>query len=108
MLTSAAACFKSASAAVFESARYVTIDYTSHTIWVAHPYKGIYRIRFDDSSHGSVKLYTAKNGLVNVNNNFIFNLFSDSKTKFNLMDMLTFNASVDMSGQEQTKPRLVN
>jgi DNA-binding CsgD family transcriptional regulator len=65
---------KSSSAALFESARYVTIDYTNHTIWVAHPYKGIYRIRFDDAFHGSVKLYTAKNGLLNVNNNFIFKI----------------------------------
>jgi len=55
----------------FESARFVTID-NRKTIWVAHPYKGIYKITLDDAGRWTVKLYSDKNGLFSVNNNFVF------------------------------------
>jgi ligand-binding sensor domain-containing protein/DNA-binding CsgD family transcriptional regulator len=53
----------------FESARYVVID--NGNIWVAHPYKGIYRIHLRDNKP-VLKKYTAKDGLTSDNANFIF------------------------------------
>lgn len=57
----------------FESARFVTID-NHKTIWVAHPYKGIYKITLDDFGKSTVKLYSDKNSLLSVNNNFVFKI----------------------------------
>ncbi|MDB5196504.1 MAG: hypothetical protein JWP88_875 [Flaviaesturariibacter sp.] len=63
---------KTAAAAIFESARFVTIDNSDHTIWVAHPYKGIYKVQFDEALKARIKLYTTKNGLFTINNNYVF------------------------------------
>ena len=62
---------KTANRINFESARFVTID-NHKTIWVAHPYKGIYKITLDDSGKATVKLYADKSGLFSINNNFVF------------------------------------
>jgi len=57
--------------AQFESARFVVID-NGH-IWVAHPYKGLYRI---DVKAGTpnIKYYSAKEGVQSKNGNFIFKI----------------------------------
>jgi ligand-binding sensor domain-containing protein/DNA-binding CsgD family transcriptional regulator len=62
---------KTANRINFESARFVTID-NRKTIWVAHPYKGIYKITLDDSGRSTIKLYADKSGLFSINNNFVF------------------------------------
>jgi ligand-binding sensor domain-containing protein/DNA-binding CsgD family transcriptional regulator len=54
----------------FESARFITLD-DRNNLWVAHPYKGLYRIWLDASGKAQVKLYTAVKGLT-VNNNYVF------------------------------------
>ncbi|GAO42224.1 ligand-binding sensor domain-containing protein [Flavihumibacter petaseus] len=53
----------------FESARFVSVD-GENTIWVAHPYKGLYRISLLGNSAPGVKLFGATEGLQGVN--FIF------------------------------------
>ncbi|MCW3073613.1 MAG: hypothetical protein JWP69_682 [Flaviaesturariibacter sp.] len=63
---------KNPSAAVFASARFVTIDNTDQTIWVAHPYKGIYKVQFDGELKAKTKLYTTRDGLFTINNNYVF------------------------------------
>lgn len=55
----------------FESSRFVVIE-NEKTIWVAHPYKGIYRIRLDAAGNPSVKQFVGNTGLPSVNNNYIF------------------------------------
>lgn len=55
----------------FESARFITID-GDHTIWVGHPYKGIFKIQFYEGKPPVVKLYNNKNGLFSVNDNYIY------------------------------------
>lgn len=55
--------------AQFESARFVVID--NDHIWVAHPYKGLYRIDIKDGKP-TIKYYTAKEGVQSKNGNFIF------------------------------------
>jgi DNA-binding CsgD family transcriptional regulator len=56
----------------FESARFVTVDNNDHTIWVAHPYKGIYKVQFDEKMQAKIRLYTTDNGLFSINNNYVF------------------------------------
>ncbi|HEY0059963.1 MAG TPA: two-component regulator propeller domain-containing protein [Flavisolibacter sp.] len=58
----------------FESARFVAIDDSDGTIWVAHPYKGIFKIKFNERWEAAVKLYTTKDGLLSVNNNYVFKI----------------------------------
>ncbi|MDB5252960.1 MAG: hypothetical protein JWP27_2129 [Flaviaesturariibacter sp.] len=58
----------------FESARFVTVDNTDHTIWVAHPYKGIYKVQFDEKMQAKIRLYTTDNGLFSINNNYVFKI----------------------------------
>lgn len=59
-----------------ETLRFVEIDYTTHTVWASHPYRGIYKITMapDYSSAVAVKLYTTTNGLPGNNNNFVFTI----------------------------------
>lgn len=62
------------SQADFASARFVTVDNTSNTIWVAHPYKGIYKVEFDQNLRSSVKLYSTSKGFSSINNNYVFKI----------------------------------
>ncbi|RYY83227.1 MAG: transcriptional regulator, partial [Chitinophagaceae bacterium] len=58
--------------AFFESARFISIDNNDRTIWVAHPYKGIYRVRFDAGLKPQLRRYASGDGLLSINNNYIF------------------------------------
>ena len=55
----------------FESARYVCMD--NNSIWIAHPYKGIYRVQLVDNKP-QTKLYTNKQGIQSTNGNYIFKI----------------------------------
>lgn len=55
----------------FESARFVCID--NGKIWVAHPYKGIYRVQFNGAK-AETKYYTPKEGVLSPNGNYIFKI----------------------------------
>jgi DNA-binding CsgD family transcriptional regulator len=55
----------------FESARFVVIE--NENIWVAHPYKGLYRIKLNNDKP-TVKLYGIREGIESVNGNFIFKI----------------------------------
>ena len=57
--------------AQFESARFVVMD--NDNIWIAHPYKGIYRVRLTGNT-ATTKLYTQKEGVASVNGNYIFKI----------------------------------
>ncbi|MFL5741273.1 MAG: triple tyrosine motif-containing protein [Flavisolibacter sp.] len=59
--------------AEFESARFVVVQ-DDHTIWVAHPYKGIYRISLRPDNTTEIKLYDQSKGLFSTNNNYVFNI----------------------------------
>lgn len=59
--------------AQFESARFVVVQ-NEHTVWVAHPYKGIYRIALNPDKSTSIKLYNQDKGLLSANNNYIFKI----------------------------------
>ncbi|GAA4325536.1 triple tyrosine motif-containing protein [Flaviaesturariibacter amylovorans] len=63
---------KEAATAPFESSRFITVDNNDGTIWVAHPYKGIYKVRFDGSLKPSIRRYATGDGLFTINNNYIF------------------------------------
>jgi ligand-binding sensor domain-containing protein/DNA-binding CsgD family transcriptional regulator len=65
---------KNPSEAHFESARFVTVDNATNAIWVAHPYKGIYKVTFNDKLQPSVKVYATGKGLSSVNNNYVFKI----------------------------------
>ena len=62
---------KKNAAAHFESARFVCID--NNKIWVAHPYRGIYRIELNGLT-SSVKYYVQKQGVYSSNGNYIFKI----------------------------------
>ena len=59
--------------AQFESARFVVVE-NEQTVWVAHPYKGIYRIVLNPDKSTSIKLYNQDKGLLSANNNYIFKI----------------------------------
>jgi DNA-binding CsgD family transcriptional regulator len=53
------------------SSQFMAID-NNNTIWVAHPYRGVYRVDVNDMAHPRVKLYTEKNGLPSYLKNHLF------------------------------------
>lgn len=55
----------------FESARFVVID--NDNIWVAHPYKGIYRVHLNGNAPVT-KYYTPTEGVMSVNGNYLFKI----------------------------------
>lgn len=55
----------------FESSRFVVVE-NEKTIWVAHPYKGIYCITLDGSGNPKMKKFLGNTGLPSANNNYIF------------------------------------
>jgi DNA-binding CsgD family transcriptional regulator len=44
----------------------------NNTVWVAHPYRGVYKVDMTDTAHPLVKLYTEKNGLPSYLKNHLF------------------------------------
>jgi len=57
--------------AQFESARFVVVE-NENTVWVAHPYKGLYRIQLNPDRTVSIKQYDQSKGLFSSNNNFVY------------------------------------
>jgi ligand-binding sensor domain-containing protein/DNA-binding CsgD family transcriptional regulator len=57
----------------FESARFVVVE-NEHSVWVAHPYKGIYHITLNANNSTSIKLYDQNKGLWSANNNYVFKI----------------------------------
>ncbi len=53
------------------SSQFLAID-NNHSIWVAHPYRGVYKIDLNDPQHAVVKQYTEKNGLPSHMKNHLF------------------------------------
>ncbi|MGZ8558485.1 MAG: ligand-binding sensor domain-containing protein [Chitinophagaceae bacterium] len=54
-----------------EHSQFVALD-NNNFIWVAHPYRGVYKIDISDPAHPKIKLYTDKNGLPSVLENHLF------------------------------------
>ena len=63
--------YKTGINAQFESARFVVVE-NEQTVWVAHPYKGIFRINIKPDRTITIKLYSQDKGLLSLNNNYIF------------------------------------
>lgn len=61
---------KSLTAVPTLSARFVTVD--GHTIWISHPYKGIFKVQMIGGQPSPAKRYTERNGLPTANNNYIY------------------------------------
>jgi ligand-binding sensor domain-containing protein/DNA-binding CsgD family transcriptional regulator len=53
------------------SSQFMAID-NNNTVWVAHSYRGVYKIDMTDTAHPRVKLYTEKNGLPSYLKNHLF------------------------------------
>lgn len=53
------------------SSQFIAID-NNNTIWVAHPYRGVYKIDMNDTARPGIKLYTEKNGLPSYLRNHLF------------------------------------
>ncbi len=58
-----------------ESCR-IAIKDDANQIWVSHPYRGVYKVSFDDKDRKKVKIdhFTAANGLPSDLNNYVFNI----------------------------------
>lgn len=54
----------------FESARFVALN--EHIAWVAHPYKGVYKVNLTNESAPTNIIYPDKNHYLTRNNNYIF------------------------------------
>jgi ligand-binding sensor domain-containing protein/DNA-binding CsgD family transcriptional regulator len=53
------------------SSQFMAID-NNNTIWVAHPYRGVYKIDMNDTAHPRIKFYAEKNGLPSYLKNHLF------------------------------------
>ena len=58
----------------FESSRFVVID--NDMVWIAHPYKGLYKVKLDDLQHPKYSVYTDRQGILSKNHNHLFKLKS--------------------------------
>ncbi|MDE1191968.1 MAG: triple tyrosine motif-containing protein [Arachidicoccus sp.] len=61
---------------LYESFRFMEIDSANRVIWAAHPYRGIYKMKLDSSSHAMKysKLYTSKDGLPDDLENYVYKI----------------------------------
>lgn len=57
---------------IFESARFMAVDNEDRTVWVGHPYKGMYKLQWNNNNEIKIKQYTSKNAPLGINNNFLF------------------------------------
>jgi hypothetical protein len=55
------------------AAQFMAID-NNNTVWVAHPYRGVYKLDLNDTAHIRVKLYTENNGLPSYLKNHLFKI----------------------------------
>jgi len=53
------------------SSQFMAID-NNNIIWVAHPYRGVYKVDINDPVHPLIKLYTEKSGLPSFLKNHLF------------------------------------
>lgn len=58
----------------FESSRFLQVDEANKYIWVAHPYKGLYRIAYRHRFAESVLPFPAGQAPLGLNNNFLFKI----------------------------------
>jgi ligand-binding sensor domain-containing protein/DNA-binding CsgD family transcriptional regulator len=56
-----------------EAARFTAVD-KDNTIWIAHTYKGIYRIKLNEGTEPTIRLYDNKNGLPSAIGNKLFKI----------------------------------
>lgn len=54
-----------------ESARFVAVD-DNNTIWVSHPYRGVYKLPLSTAADAAFRLYTDKDGLPSSLNNHVY------------------------------------
>jgi len=59
---------------IFESARFLVVDNDNRTIWVGHPYKGIFKLQWSSSNELKIKQYNSRNAPLSINNNFLFKI----------------------------------
>lgn len=55
------------------SSQFIAID-NNNTVWVAHPYRGVYRIDMNDTLHPRIRLYAEKSGLPSYLKNHLFKI----------------------------------
>lgn len=56
--------------AQFESARYVAIN--KDTIWISHPYKGLYKVAFNEKGEPFALTYKDTKGILSANHNHLY------------------------------------
>ncbi|HYJ62704.1 MAG TPA: triple tyrosine motif-containing protein [Parafilimonas sp.] len=57
-----------------EFSQFAAVDNNGSIIWVAHPYRGVYKIDISQPAHPKIKLYTDANGLPSYLNNHLFKI----------------------------------
>src|SRR6185312_1974443 len=55
------------------SSQYMALD-NNNNVWVAHPYRGVYRIDLTDTLRPKIRLYTDRNGLPSYLKNHLFKI----------------------------------
>ncbi len=58
--------------AQFESAKFLALD--GRTIWIAHSYKGLYKVVFNENDEPMASAYHDKNGMLSPNHNHLFKI----------------------------------
>src|SRR3984957_9912419 len=55
------------------NSQFMAVD-NNNTVWVGHPYRGVYKLDLNDTANIQVKLYTGKNGLPSYLKNHLFKI----------------------------------
>jgi ligand-binding sensor domain-containing protein len=57
---------------ILESSRFLTVDNNDKTVWIGHPYKGIYKLQWNNNNQIKIRLFNSSNAPLGINNNFLF------------------------------------
>lgn len=59
--------------ATFESARFVVVE-NENTVWVSHPYKGVYQVKLHSADSATISNYRENKGIFSSTNNYVFRI----------------------------------
>lgn len=57
---------------IFESSRFLVVDNNDKTVWIGHPYKGMYKLQWNNKNEINIRQFNSKNAPLGINNNFLF------------------------------------
>ncbi|WP_462249216.1 ligand-binding sensor domain-containing protein [Ferruginibacter sp.] len=59
---------------LLESSRFLEVANDDKTVWVGHPYKGLYKLQWNNNNEIKIKQYTPNNAPLGINHNFLYKI----------------------------------